>query len=498
MQEALAKVKEEMGPDAVILKSRKSTRKVLGKTLPCFEVTAALDESLFARPATPALPALPSARPMLSQPRAPAPAPVRPKSGRVGDSDMYDWKGSLRRVDEDGAPSRKDGRAGEAGRAGEGSDREAANPGNAAAASPEAKSSQGLIELLRTEIKEMKDRVDMPTREIKVLKDEIKAMLDASARMKGRPSPFGEAVGRAGEEDGASTQPRGLEQRLLSLDLDPDLAADLARSMPAVVRHPHFPDGSYAGAGREVAGREVAGREIAGREAAERAENLLLRRMAERIRTTGGIKLRPGRPVTIVLVGPTGVGKTTTLAKLASIAKLHQGKKVGIVAADCFRMGANEQLEIFGRTAGIPVRPVFSAADAAEAMRAFADRDLILVDTAGRSHSRKENWAEFQTLLKTLRPDEMHLVLSCSTRMRELGHQHDLYRDLGADSLIFTKLDECLSLGCMYNLVRRTGTPLSYLCNGQVIPDHILLARPETVAAAVLSGGQEEMTAEAR
>jgi flagellar biosynthesis protein FlhF len=187
----------------------------------------------------------------------------------------------------------------------------------------------------------------------------------------------------------------------------------------------------------------------------------------------------------VALVGPTGVGKTTTLAKLGALAKIQQGKKVGIISADSFRMGANEQLEIFGRTAGIPVKSVFSAADVAQAQRDFADRDLILVDTAGRSHGHKEMWRELQGLLHCLSPDEIHLVLAGPTRMRELWHQYGLYRDLGASSLIFTKLDECLSLGCVYNLARRAEAPIAYLCNGQVIPDHILLARADLLAGAL-------------
>jgi flagellar biosynthesis GTPase FlhF len=79
--------------------------------------------------------------------------------------------------------------------------------------------------------------------------------------------------------------------------------------------------------------------------------------------------------------------------------------------------------------------------------------------------------------------------------MRELWHQYGLYRDLGATSLIFTKLDECLTLGCLYNLARRAEAPLSYLCNGQVIPDHILLAKPETVASAIAAAAKAGLAA---
>jgi flagellar biosynthesis protein FlhF len=102
-------------------------------------------------------------------------------------------------------------------------------------------------------------------------------------------------------------------------------------------------------------------------------------------------------------------------------------------------------------------------------------------------------WRELQGLLHCLAPDEVHLVLSGPTRMRELWHQYGLYRDLGAASIIFTKLDECLSLGCLYNLARRAEAPLSYLCNGQVIPDHIMLARTDTVASAIAGAARSSL-----
>jgi flagellar biosynthesis protein FlhF len=213
--------------------------------------------------------------------------------------------------------------------------------------------------------------------------------------------------------------------------------------------------------------------------------------MAARIRTTGGVRLRPGKPSIVALVGPTGAGKATTLCKLAALAKMQQGKRVGILSADSFRMGANEQLELFGRTAGIPVRPLFSAADVAPALKEFAHCDLILLDTAGRSHAHPEAWGELQSLLRASGADEIHLVLSTTTRMREMIHQAGLYGNLcrlaPACGVVFTKLDECVSLGCVYNLARRLDAPVSYICDGQVIPDHISLATPRSVAARILS-----------
>jgi flagellar biosynthesis protein FlhF len=140
------------------------------------------------------------------------------------------------------------------------------------------------------------------------------------------------------------------------------------------------------------------------------------------------------------------------------------------------------------------VRPLFSAADVAPALREFAQCDLILIDTAGRSHAHPEAWVELQALLRAVSADEIHLVLSCTTRMREMIHQAGMYGGLcrlaPACGVVFTKLDECLSLGCMYNLARRLEAPVSYLCDGQVIPDHISLATPQSVASKVLMPGR--------
>lgn len=506
MQEVLSRVKDEMGDDAVILKTRKAVRRVGGRNQPCFEVTAALEEAsprtaghparpvrameADDRPARAGSPATgPGPTGVGSPARASAPgAPARPalpaepmrqgapvRSGRIPEADRtYDWRGSLKRVDESGKPP------GEA----QAAPATAAAPGADADQGP-GRPMDGLLELLRSELREVKDKVDMPTREIQVLKKEIKAMIDSVAvlrdRDSARPAPLPTQINPALSSGQASRQAspqamaprnlngladfaspgslppelRDLHAHLLDLDLDPDLASELA----------------YAT--RAARGGDVA------------------EAMAARIRTTGGVRLRPGKPSVVALVGPTGAGKTTTLCKLAALARMQQGKRVGILSADSFRMGANEQLELFGRTAGIPVRPLFSAADVAPALQEFAQCDLILLDTAGRSHAHPEAWVELQHLLRASGADEIHLVLSTTTRMRELLHQAGLYANLcrlaPACGVVFTKIDECVSLGCMYNLARRLDAPVSYVCDGQVIPDHIALATPRSVAARILS-----------
>jgi flagellar biosynthesis GTPase FlhF len=523
MQEALALVKDEMGPDAVILKSRRTTRKVGGKNQHCFEVTAALEESLFARPAPVTADRQPAAAPRAFTPagRVPEPGRSAPRRAPAGAPAVpaapgqYDWRGTLRRVDVEGNPiediahakgspeaaaaaiqnARRPAASGDR-RAfqqePEGPDRRAAGP----ASDPrEDAADRSLVELLRSELKEMRDSAGQPAQAMKDLKDEIKAMMESAATRTAAAAAAASSASVSGSRQmEAKSFPRSavspatawipnpefqaLQESLVDMEVEPALAAEAVGAAYSEFR---------------MAYKQESPAETLANEPGERETALLARNLAERIRVTGGIRLRPGRPTTVALVGPTGVGKTTSLAKLAALAKIQQGKKVGIISADSFRMGANEQLELFGRTAGIPVKPVFSPADVAQAQREFADFDLILVDTAGRSHTHKEMWRELQGLLHCLAPEEIHLVLSGPTRMRELWHQYGLYRDLGAASIIFTKLDECLSLGCLYNLARRAEAPLSYLCNGQVIPDHIMLARTDTVASAIANAARASL-----
>jgi flagellar biosynthesis GTPase FlhF len=532
MQEALALVKDEMGPDAVILKSRRTTRKVGLKMQHCFEVTAALEESLFARPAAVAPDRAPKEAPAArgfapagrvpDPSRSPLPPRRAPAASAAAVPAQYDWRGSLRRVDEEGnalaqsaptaAPAKGSPEAAAAAihnarRLPAGNDRRAfqQDPKGPDRRAPqntpdprEDAADVSLVEMLRNELKEMKANAGQPAQAIKDLKEEIKAMMEsaaartaAAAASQAALHPSSHTGSRQMEAKSfprsavspttawiPNTEFQALQEALTEMEVEPALAAEAVGAAYAEFR---------------MAFKQEVPAETAGIEPGERETALLTRNLAERIRVTGGIRLRPGRPTTVALVGPTGVGKTTSLAKLAALAKMQQGKKVGIISADSFRMGANEQLELFGRTAGIAVKPVFSPADVAQAQREFSDCDLILVDTAGRSHTHKEMWRELQGLLHCLAPDEIHLVLSGPTRMRELWHQYSLYRDLGAGSIIFTKLDECLSLGCLYNLARRAEAPLSYLCNGQVIPDHIMLARTDTVASAIANAARESL-----
>ncbi len=196
-----------------------------------------------------------------------------------------------------------------------------------------------------------------------------------------------------------------------------------------------------------------------------------------------------GRPLTIALVGPTGVGKTTTLAKLAAIYKLRQGKRVGLVTCDTYRIAAVDQLRTYANIIGLDLRVALTPKDMAAAAAAHADRDVVLIDTAGRSQRDSARLAELRAFLDAARPHETHLVLSGAASEPVILESAQRFAPIGADRVIFTKLDEMVNFGVLVNAARRIGVRLSFLTTGQEVPDHIEPARPDRLARLVLEGG---------
>ncbi|MEL6798196.1 MAG: hypothetical protein AAFO89_15420, partial [Planctomycetota bacterium] len=162
-------------------------------------------------------------------------------------------------------------------------------------------------------------------------------------------------------------------------------------------------------------------------------------------------KSRPadGRPRTVVLIGPTGVGKTTTLAKLAATAKLRHGRHVGLITTDTYRIAAVEQLRTYADIIGLKLTVVASPAEMRPALEAMADLDEILIDTAGRSQHDEERLSELRTYLDEADPHEIHLVLSSIASEAVLTRAADNFAQLGPNRLIVTKLDEAVNLGVL-------------------------------------------------
>lgn len=188
------------------------------------------------------------------------------------------------------------------------------------------------------------------------------------------------------------------------------------------------------------------------------------------------------------LVGPTGVGKTTTIAKLAANYALLAQKKVALITVDTYRIAAVEQLKTYAEIIGVPVDVAFTPQDLKEAFAKRRAYDLILVDTAGRSQKNKMQMAELRALLEVFDSPLIHLVVSATTRQADMLDIAQSFSALRFSYLIVTKLDETSTYGALYNLCRITGKSLSYLTNGQSVPDDIEVAEATKVADMILGG----------
>ncbi|MFZ5814012.1 MAG: flagellar biosynthesis protein FlhF [Bacillota bacterium] len=202
---------------------------------------------------------------------------------------------------------------------------------------------------------------------------------------------------------------------------------------------------------------------------------ILLQQELQRLMGPGApITVEPGQRKIVALVGPTGVGKTTTLAKLAASFALEKGLRVGLITSDTFRIAAIEQLRTYAEILGVPVYTVEKPEDAVHALKETAGCDLVLVDTGGRNHRDQARMAELRDLLAVVRPDETHLVVSLNTNPRDIFNMAEHYLPLGVNRFIFTKLDEATSPGLMLNLRMKYDKPVGYLTHGQSVPDDII------------------------
>jgi flagellar biosynthesis protein FlhF len=199
------------------------------------------------------------------------------------------------------------------------------------------------------------------------------------------------------------------------------------------------------------------------------------------------LKLREdGKPTVVIFVGPTGVGKTTTLAKIAANYALGYKKKVGLITADTYRIAAVEQLKTYSEILGIPISVAYSPCEIGEAINGYSDRDLILIDTAGRSTKNKSQFEELKALVMASQADETYLVLSTTTGVRNCRELVSNYNFMEQYKLIFTKLDESPVSGILLNARQMTGKPLSYITTGQSVPDDIEVVSIEKITKNLL------------
>jgi len=194
----------------------------------------------------------------------------------------------------------------------------------------------------------------------------------------------------------------------------------------------------------------------------------------------------------VVLKGPTGVGKTTTIAKLSSKMILDEGKKVGFITADTYRIAAVEQLKIYAEILGVETKVVYNATDMRNHVRNLKkNHEYLFIDTAGRSHKNAENLAELSDMLKAVGESERFLVVSNTTNFDDLLNIVNIYSSISDFKLIFTKLDETRTLGSLLNICYLTGKKISFVTTGQNVPDDIEVAAPDRITKLLLGMGGE-------
>ena len=264
------------------------------------------------------------------------------------------------------------------------------------------------------------------------------------------------------EERSVQEQPaiQRLRERLLEQDVHPDLIRELLAVLRAKAEDGQLEEEAWL----ERAARAEIARGIASADPWQSVEEAKVQ----------------------CLVGPTGVGKTTTIAKLAANYSLLAGKRVALITVDTYRIAAVEQLKTYAEIIGVPLDVAFTPQELKEAIAQRSEYDLILIDTAGRSQKHKMQMQELRAFLDVIPDAQIHLVLSATTRLKDMLDVIERFGQLAIDYLIITKLDETSTFGTLYNACRLTGKPLSYVTNGQTVPDDIEVADADRIADMIL------------
>lgn len=215
--------------------------------------------------------------------------------------------------------------------------------------------------------------------------------------------------------------------------------------------------------------------------------NALYKKIAEFMGKPSTIDLDHNeKPHVVIFAGPTGVGKTTTIAKLAAHYYLNFDKKVSMITADTYRIAAVEQLKVYADILGIPLSTVRSVNEMKEAIKSNEDTDLILIDTAGRSYKDTDSFEEVKQIINAAQADEVYIVLSMTMSMRHCKEVLENYKFLNDYKLIFSKYDEISAPGIILNASYYTKKHLSYITTGQNVPDDIEICDIDKIIKKVI------------
>jgi flagellar biosynthesis protein FlhF len=202
-------------------------------------------------------------------------------------------------------------------------------------------------------------------------------------------------------------------------------------------------------------------------------KNKLAAELGTLIKLSGPIQCDGEKTRKIVMTGPTGVGKTTTIAKLAANYSIKEKRDVGLITADTYRIAAVEQLKVYADIIGVTLEVVLTPKELREAVRRNADKDIVFIDTAGRSQRNQTRLVELKNFVEAAEPDENHLLISATTDTDEIFTIIDRFNIVDVTSFIFSKVDECAKPGVIFNVLANCEKPISYLTTGQDVPDDI-------------------------
>lgn len=433
MNEALALVKEELGPEAVILKTKKQPSLFGGKFM--IQVTAALDEDLYAKPRPEASPDG-SRDQTASRERSPT---YHPRDLRARASALGGYNNNTAEPEPLDVTTRL----------------ESAAAVKRPQSTPDTAGSEPAVPLDATP--------DATFTPLDGLREDFQVLMKKISHIEA-------TVGQLDHEH-LLPEFNALYEQLL----DRDFGSILSREILLALSH--------------VVARER-------RSQPEVVLRLLRKILSNRLPSPSPYPVRPGRNHLAVLLGQTGVGKTSTIAKLCGVYQYEQGRSVGVISMDTHSINGLDRLQYVCETMEAPLRPVYSVEELEEAVRAFAHKDLILVDTSSRCLVPGESRELLEQWVESHRPDSVSLVLGCTTRVGDQWSCYQNFKDMGVDNLIYTKLDETEATGCLFQMSVRTGLPVSYLSNGTSIPDNLVIPDPATMLTLLLRGIELEPEAQ--
>ncbi|UPU36461.1 flagellar biosynthesis protein FlhF [Geomonas paludis] len=218
----------------------------------------------------------------------------------------------------------------------------------------------------------------------------------------------------------------------------------------------------------------------------EELRSLMAENLAGMVKCSGSLRIKKNGPRIVAVVGPTGVGKTTTIAKIAAMYALNRRVSVAMVTMDNFRVGAVEQLKTYAKIMDLPLEVAGNSQELSKALARHSDKDLILIDTAGRSPKDADRLDELKGYLETQTGIDVYLCLSATTRSREIDEIIATFGTLPLTKLLFTKLDESRTFGCIVDTCLKHKIPLSYFSTGQKVPEDIEVATSRKLAAMVV------------